>query len=487
MTHDMKTPAVFGPSLSRRRLLAGLGGTLGSIALSELLGSSAAKVPGLEGLPHFAPKAKRVICLFMSGGMSQYETFDHKPELARRHGEELPESYRARGLVGMSNTQASFPLVKPFSSFRQHGKSGQWLSDLLPHLGEVADELCVIRSFKSEAVNHDPAMILLQSGDQNPGRPSLGSWTSYGLGTENADLPAFIVLVTNRMVDQPLSSRLWDHGFLPSRHQGTQFRSGKDPVLFLGSPTGVSRNLDAATQKALRRLHEREMERRGEPDLSSRLAQFELAFRMQTSVPDATSIDNEPESVKSLYGPDVEKPGSFARNCLVARRLAEKGVRFVQLYHPGWDHHGSLPRDMMQNTREIDSAAAGLIKDLKQRDMLKDTLVVFCTEFGRTCYCQGSIVADTTTPGATYSYGREHHRDAFSIWMAGGGIKPGTSYGETCELGFDVVKDPVTVNDYHATILHLLGIDHQRLTVSFQGRQFRLTDVAGKVVKAVLA
>ena len=472
---------------SRRRFLTGLGGTLGSIALSELLGSAAEKAPGLAGYPHFAPKAKRVICLFTSGGMSQHETFDPKPELARLHTQELPQSYKDRGLLGMSNNQTSYPLVRPFPAFRQHGQSGQWMSDLFPRLGTVADELCVIRSFKTEAINHDPAMILLQSGAQLPGRPSMGSWISYGLGSENADLPAFIVLVSKRVVDQPLSSRLWDHGFLPSRYQGTQFRAGSDPVLFLSSPPGVPASLDAATRATLRLMHEQEDKLRHEPELTSRVAQFELAFRMQTSVPEATSIDAEPTAVRALYGPDVETPGSFARNCLVARRLAEKGVRFIQLYHPGWDSHGALPKEMSQGTREVDAPAAGLIEDLRNRDMLKDTLVVFCTEFGRTCYSQGSIVPGDMGNGVTYNYGREHHRDAFTIWMAGGGIRPGTSYGQTCDLGFDIVKDPVGVNDFHATLLHLLGIDHLRLTYPFQGRDFRLTDVGGKLVKGILA
>jgi hypothetical protein len=473
--------------LTRRHFFSGLGGTLGTLAISEMVGSAAERTPGLPGLPHWAPKAKRVICLFMSGGMSQFETFDHKPALERLHAQELPKSYRDRGLLGMSNNQTSYPLVRPFPAFRQHGQSGQWMSDLFPRLSSVADELCVIRSFKSEAINHDPAMIFLQSGAQQPGRPSIGSWVSYGLGSDNADLPSFIVLVSKRMVDQPLSSRLWDHGFLPSRHQGTQFRSGNDPVLFLSSPPGVTERLNLATKEALARLHEQERAHRREPELASRLAQFELAFRMQASVPDATSIEGETASVRALYGPDVEKPGSFARNCLVARRLAEKGVRFIQLYHPGWDSHGALPRDMMQNTKEVDSPAAGLLEDLRNRDMLKDTLVLFCTEFGRTCYSQGSIIPDDMGNGVKYNYGREHHRAAFSIWMAGGGVRPGTSYGETCELGFDVVRDPVGVNDLHATILHLLGIDHLKLTYPFQGRDFRLTDVAGNVVKGILA
>ena len=475
---------------NRRDFLRGISGMLGATALTELCATRSGKaaealegIPGLPGLPHFAPLAKRVIFLFMSGGVSQFETFDHKPVLNQRQGEELPGSYRQRGLLGMSNTQALFPLVGSFAGFKQRGASGQWVSDLLPGISSVIDDLCVIRTVHTDAVNHDPAMSFMQSGAQLPGRPSFGSWLSYGLGSENADLPAFIVMISRRGVDQPLSSRLWDNGFLPSRHQGTQFRSSRDPVLFLGRPGGIDRDVDRSSLDTLGALHRLEMANRGEPDLSSRISQYEMAFRMQMSVPEATSVESEPASVKALYGPEVEKPGSFARNCLIARRLAERGVRFVQLYHPGWDHHGNLPTEMGSLTREIDGPCSALIADLKNRDLLKDTLVVWGTEFGRTCYSQGSILKEEKG----INYGREHHKNCCVFWLAGGGVKPGYSHGETCDLGFDIANAPVHVNDLHATLLHLMGIDHRRFTFPFKGRNFRLTDVGGEVVKPILA
>jgi hypothetical protein len=481
---------------SRRQWLHRFGGGLGAFALADLLGQentlpapgSGAAQPhprhgGLPGLPHFAPKAKRVIFLFMSGGASQFETFDYKPKLIemQEKGLELPDSYKKRGLLGMSNNQAAFQMVGSKFPFQQHGQSGTWISDLLPHTAKVADELCIIRGMKSEAVNHDPGMIYMVSGAQLPGRPSMGSWLNYGLGSQTDDLPGFIVMVSNRGVDQPLSSRLWHNGFLPSQYQGTQFRAGTDPVLYLSRPPGISAELDRLSLDRLRELHQIDLRERGEAELESRIAQFELAFRMQTSVPGVTDIAGEPESVKKLYGPDLEKAGSFARNCLLARRLAERGVRYIHLYHPGWDHHGSLPETMSEVTKEIDQGCGALIQDLKQRDMLKDTLVIWGTEFGRTCYSQGMISTKTGT------YGREHHRDAFTFWMAGGGVKPGITHGETCEIGFDVASDPVTVNDFHATIMHLLGIDHLRFTYRYKGRDFRLTDVGGEVVEKILA
>lgn len=438
-------------------------------------------LPGLPRLPHFAPKAKRVIFLFMSGGASQFETFDHKPQLAQLHSQELPESYRKRGLLGMSNNQARFQLVKPYSNFSQHGKSGNWVSDALPETAKVADDLCIIRSMYSEAVNHDPGMIFMVSGAQLPGRPCIGSWVTYGLGSENADLPGFIIMVSKRGVDQPLSARLWDNGFLPSKYQGTQFRAAHDPVLFLGNPAGVSQSLQRKSLDRLAELHSLEMAERGEAEIESRIAQFEMAFRMQSSVPEATNIKSEPANVKALYGPDVEKTGSFARNCLLARRLAERGVRYIQLYHPGWDHHGALPETMATCAKEIDFGCAGLIRDLKQRDMLKDTLVIWGTEFGRTPYSQGLI---STRTG---SYGREHHKACFTFWMAGGGIKGGTVHGSTDEFGFAAQENPVSVHDLHATILHLMGMDHEQLTYRHAGRDFRLTDVHGELIRPILA
>ncbi len=471
--------------INRRHFLNRLTMGLGGIALAELLtgdGRAAAPRPGLAGLPHFAPKAKRVIFLFMSGGMTQFESFDYKPELEKRFGQELPDSLKGgkQKLLGMSGNQTAFPLVGAACKFAQHGQTGAWVSDYFPHLAKVADDLCFIKSMRSDAVNHDPAMTFMHTGTQLPGRPSMGAWISYGLGSENADLPSFIVMVSRHGIDQPLSSRLWDSGFLPSHLQGVQFRASKDPVLFLNPPPGVSRSNDQSVLAHFRRMQEMEMQRGVEAEVAARLEQYEMAFRMQQSIPDATDLAGEPDSTFALYGPDAKSHGSFASNCILARRLAEKGVRFIQLYHPGWDMHGHIVKDMPRQAAEVDQPAAALIQDLKQRDMLKDTLVIMGSEFGRTCYSQGRIRKEPL------EYGREHHRDCFTFWMAGAGIKPGT-YGLSDDFGFAAAQDPVHVNDFHATLLHLLGVDHERLTYRFQGRDFRLTDVAGKVVKGVLA
>jgi len=470
---------------SRRDWLKGTGMGLGSMALADLMGSSAqaATVPGLPGLPHFAPKAKRVIFMFMSGGLSQFESFDYKPTLNKRMGEEMPASLRqGKELLGMSKNQASFKLAGSPFAFKQHGKSGAWLSELYPHTAKVADDLCFVKTLHSDAVNHDPATTFMQTGAPLPSRPSMGAWASYGLGSENADLPAFIVMVSRRPVDQPLSSRMWDSGFLPTQHQGVQFRSGADPVLYLSNPRGVNAPATRRMLDSLNDLHlQQQVANPGATELESRIQQFEMAFRMQSAVPEATDISKEPESVLKLYGDKVKEPGSFERHCLLARRFAERGVRFIQLYHPGWDHHGNLPDSMKMNVGQVDQACAALVQDLKQHNLLEDTLVIFGSEFGRTCYSQGSIVKST---GA---YGREHHRDCFTFWMAGGGIKPGTSYGETDEFGYHIAENPVHVNDFHATVLHLMGINHARFTFAHQGREFRLTDIAGKVVKDILA
>ncbi len=470
---------------SRRQWLRQSGYGLGALALAELLaeGSAhAAATPGLPGLPHFAPKAKRVIFLFMTGGFSQFESFDPKPLLKERQGQDLPESVRAgRPILGMSALQASLPMVGSAFQFAQHGQSGTWVSELFPHTAGVVDEMSFVYSMFSEAVNHDPALTFMQTGAPLPGRPSLGAWLSYGLGSESRDLPAFIAMVSKRPVDQPLSQRLWDCGFLPTQHQGAQFRAGREPVLYLNNPAGISVADTRRMLDALRDLHLEQAARVGETEMEARIAQFEMAGRMQTSVPDATDLDQEPENVKNLYGPDVTTPGSFAANCLRARRLVERGVRIVQLFHPGWDHHGALMEGFRHGAREVDQPCAGLIQDLKQRDMLKDTLLVFASEFGRTCYSQGRISSSTG------DYGREHHRDCFTVWLAGGGIKPGVHYGSTDDFGYQVAENPVHVNDLHATMLHLLGINHERLTYSFQGRDFRLTDVAGRVVNELLA
>jgi len=470
---------------TRRDWLRGTGMGLGGMALADLMSQEAraAGSPGLPGLPHFAPKAKRVIFLFMSGGLSQFESFDHKPLLNKRMGEEMPASLRqGKELLGMSKNQASFKLAGSPFAFKQHGQSGAWLSDLYPHTAKVSDDLCFIKTMHSDAVNHDPATTFMQTGAPLPSRPSMGAWLSYGLGSENADLPAFIVMVSRRPVDQPLSARLWDSGFLPTQHQGVQFRSGADPVLYLSNPRGVN---DKATRRMLDSLKELHLQQQlanpGATELEARIQQFEMAFRMQSAVPEATDISKEPESVLKLYGEKVKEPGSFERNCLLARRFAERDVRFIQLYHPGWDHHGNLPESMKINVEQIDQACSALIQDLKQHNLLDDTLVIFGSEFGRTCYSQGSIVKST---GA---FGREHHRDCFTFWMAGGGVKPGISYGETDEFGYHIADKPVHVNDFHATVLHLMGINHERFTFPNQGRDYRLTDIAGKVVKDILA
>lgn len=474
--------------LSRRQMIMRSGQGFGGLALAHLLGETAhadAKsrgTPGLPGLPHFAAKAKRVIFLFMSGGISQLESFDPKPLLNKRQGEPIPSSVLGgKAPLGMSSLQSSFPLVGSAFKFAQHGKSGAWMSELFPHLGKVADDICFVKSMHSEAVNHDPALTFMHTGAPLPGRPSMGAWVSYGLGSETQDLPSFIVLVSNRAVDQPLSSRLWDSGFMPSGFQGVQFRSGHDAVLYLSNPKGIDAAAHRRMLDRLRDLHLMELAARGDAEIEQRIDQFEMAFRMQSAVPDATDFSKEPQNVLDLYGPDVKKPGTFASNCLLSRRLAQRGVRFIQLYHPGWDHHGILPTGFKEGAKEIDQPCSALIQDLKQQGMLDDTLIVFGSEFGRTAYSQGSIVKSTG------EYGREHHRDCFTFWLAGGGIKGGVSYGETDEFGFNIATNPVHVNDLHATMLHLLGVDHERLTFPFQGRDYRLTDLGGKVIKDILS
>ncbi|RYD37537.1 MAG: DUF1501 domain-containing protein [Verrucomicrobiaceae bacterium] len=470
--------------LSRRQLLGRVGMGLGGAALGQLLmreqATGAETMRGaLDGL-HFPARAKRVIYLFQSGGPSQTETWDYKPELIRRHGEDLPDSVRkGQRLTGMSGNQARLPLAAPFCGFKQHGRSGTWISDLLPRTAEVVDRLCVINSVFTEAINHDPAITFLQTGSQISGRPCIGSWVSYGLGTDNANLPNFVVLITRKPPDQPLYSRLWGSGFLPSRHQGVQFRGGRDPVLYLGNPAGVDPAARRQVLDGLREMHEAQVSATADDEINTRIAQYEMAARMQLSVPEATDTKAEPESVKALYGPDVDKPGSFAANCLLARRLAERGVKFVQLYHQGWDQHGSLKSGISGQCRETDHASAGLLRDLEQRGMLEDTLVVWGGEFGRTAYSQGKLTPD--------GYGRDHHPRCFTVWMAGGGAKGGTVVGETDEFSYNVARDGVHVHDLHATMLHLMGIDHERLTYFFQGRRFRLTDVHGHVAPSVLA
>ncbi|HXG46321.1 MAG TPA: DUF1501 domain-containing protein [Methylomirabilota bacterium] len=474
--------------LSRRQFLNRFGLGLGGVALVDLLNpagalaKSAAPRPdrGVLGGPHFPGRAKRVIYLFMAGGPSQLETFDYKPLLNERNGQQLPESVRmGQRLTGMSGHQASLPLAGSVFRFNRHGQCGAWVSELLPHTARVVDDLAIIRSMYTEAINHDPAITFLQTGSQISGRPSMGAWVHYGLGSDNANLPAFVVLITPGKVDQPLYARLWGSGFLPSRHQGVQFRSGREPVLYLNNPPGIDGASRRLALDRLRELHEMRRDRLADAELDTRIAQYEMAYRMQTSVPEVTDLSGEPDHIYELYGPDSRKPGTFAANCLLARRLAERGVKFIQLYHQGWDQHGGLPKAIATQCRETDQACAALVTDLKQRGLLEETLVVWGGEFGRTNYSQGKLTRN--------DYGRDHHPRCFSVWMAGGGVKGGTVHGETDEFGYNIARDGVHVHDLHATLLHLLGIDHERLTYFFQGRRFRLTDVAGKVIEPILA
>lgn len=472
-------------NLTRRKFLNRFGMGLGGVALADLLTpmrglASESANGGVLGAPHFAPKAKRVIYLFMAGGPSQLETFDYKPVLNERNGENLPDSVRqGQRLTGMSGNQAVLPLAGSIFKFNRPGQSGAWISELLPHTAKVIDDLCVVRSLYTEAINHDPAITFLQTGSQISGRPSIGSWVHFGLGSGNENLPSFVVLITKGKGGQPLYSRLWGSGFLPSKYQGVQFRSGADPVLYLNNPDGISDSNRRVLLDGLRDLHQLNADRLGEAEVDARVAQYEMAYRMQTSVPEAMDLDGEPESTYTLYGEDARKPGTFAANCLQARRMAERGVKFIQLYHQGWDHHGGLPGGMKTQCKETDQPCAALLQDLKQRGMLDETLVIWGGEFGRTNYSQGKLT-DT-------NYGRDHHPRCFSAWMAGGGAKPGVVHGETDEFGYNVVKDGVHVHDFHATLMHLLGVNHEQLTFKYQGRRFRLTDVHGHVVKELLA
>ncbi|HWE96815.1 MAG TPA: DUF1501 domain-containing protein [Tepidisphaeraceae bacterium] len=470
--------------LNRRVFLRKSAAGLGMAALGTLLGESALADDGTGHMlvPHFAPKAKRVIYLFQSGGPSQLEMFDYKPRLAALHGKELPESIRnGQRLTGMTSSQKSFPLIAPKFKFAQHGKSGAWVSELLPHTAGIVDDLCIVKSVNTEAINHDPAITFIQTGSQQPGRPSFGAWVTYGLGSEAQELPAFVVMLSQgsgKDSNQGLLDRLWGSGFLPSSYQGVKLRSGADPVLYLSDPPGVDRKLRREMLDGLQGLNQLKYEQSGDPEVASRIAQFEMAFRMQASVPKLTDLADEPASTFDLYGPDSRKPGTFGANCLLARRLVERGVRFVQLYHRGWDHHGGLPENIPKQCRDIDQPQAALITDLKQRGLLDETLVVWGGEFGRTVYGQGALQEN---------YGRDHHGRCFTVFLAGGGIKPGIVHGETDDLSYNITRDPVHIHDLNATILHCLGLDHERLTFRSQGRYFRLTDVYGKVVGPILA
>jgi Protein of unknown function (DUF1501) len=441
------------------------------------------KTGGLVGLPHFPPKAKRVIFLHQSGAPSQMELFDYKPGLVSLQGKDLPDSVRmGQRITGMTSGQSAFPVAPSIFKFNQYGKSGTWLSELLPYHAKIVDDITIIKSAYTEAINHDPAITFIQTGFQQPGRPSMGAWVSYGLGSENQNLPAFVVMVSQANAlnpDQPLFSRLWGGGFLPSRYQGVKFRASGDPVLYLSNPPGVQAPTRRRMLDGIAKLNRLLAEKYGDPEIETRVAQYEMAYRMQTSVPELTDLSKEPESTFELYGPDSRKPGTYAANCLLARRLAERGVRFIQLYHRGWDQHNDLPRDIALQSKGVDQPSAALVLDLKQRGMLDDTLVVWAGEFGRTVYCQGKL---TST-----NYGRDHHPRCFSMWMAGGGIQRGLSIGKTDDYCYNIVEDPIHIHDLQATILNCLGIDHLRLTYKFQGRYFRLTDVAGNVVKKALA
>ncbi len=462
----------------------GLGGlSLASMLNSENLFASNRiqnAAVNLKGLPHYVPKAKRLIYLFQSGAPSQLDLFDHKPLLNKMNGQELPESvFGGQRLTGMTAGQSAFPLAGSHFKFGQKGASGAWVSELMPHIGALADDLCFIKSMHTEAINHDPAVTFIQTGSQLPGRPSIGSWLSYGLGSDNKNLPGFVVLITKDKYGQPLYSRSWGNGFLPSQHQGVQFRSGKNPVLYLDNPPGVTKELREEQLETLSKMQKDKYADIGDPEILSRISQYEMAFKMQTSVPEVMDLSEEPDYIFDMYGEEARIPGSFASNCLLARRLIEKDVRFVQLYHQGWDHHGDLPKNIKIQCKETDQPSAALIKDLKQRGLLEDTLVIWGGEFGRTNYSQGQL---TET-----NYARDHHPACFTIFMAGAGIKKGMTYGKTDEFGYNIIENPVHVHDFQATLMHLLGIDHEKFTFKFQGRRYRLTDVHGKVIQDILS
>jgi len=477
---------------SRREFLSKAGLGLGAAALGTLLnpfeaianntlqnmGSDPTK--GILGSPHFAPKAKRIIYLFQSGGPSQIELFDYKPELRKFHGKEIPDSVMGEERIsGMVSSQASFPLVGSYFDFQQYGKSGAWVSELMPYTAEIADELCFIKSMRTDAINHEPAVIMFQTGHQQSGRPSIGAWLSYGLGSDNENLPGFVVMISKSGGAQPLNSSAWSNGFLPAHHQGVQFRAGKEPVLYLNNPEGRTKEDRARTLDYIAQLNLAQQEIWKDPGINSKIAQYEMAFRMQSSVPEVVDLSNEPDHIFDLYGEDARTPGTFAANCLLARKLAEQNVKFIQLYHMGWDQHGNLPSGIRRMAKATDQASAALIKDLKQRGLLEDTLVIWGGEFGRTSFSQGRLTRD--------NYGRDHHARCFTVWMAGAGVKKGFSYGATDDFSFNIAENPVHVHDFQATMMHLLGIDHERLTFKHQGRRYRLTDVHGHVVKPVLA
>jgi uncharacterized protein (DUF1501 family) len=469
--------------LTRRQFLSRASTGIGAAALASLLQPSLSASQNSTGLPHFAPKAKRVIWLTQAGAPSQLDLFDHKPTLHHQYDQDLPNSVRnGQRVTGMTSGQARFPIAPSVFTFKQHGQAGHWLSELLPHTARLADELCIIRSMHTEAINHDPAMTLLQTGSQVSGRPSFGSWLAYGLGSENADLPAFVVMISRpsgKGNPQPLHERMWGAGFLSARHQGVRFSPGRDPVLFLANSPGITSERRRAMLNDLAGLNKIKLDDYQDPEIQARIDQYEMAFRMQSSVPELADLSKEPASSFDRYGPESRKPGTFAANCLLARRLAERGVRFIQLYHRGWDQHSDLPEHIRTQCYDTDQPSAALVEELKERGLLDETLVIWGGEFGRSVYSQGQLTATT--------YGRDHHPRCFSLWLAGGGIKRGTLIGETDDFSYNVIKDPVHVHDLNATALHLLGIDHTRLTVRHQGRDYRLTDVHGNLVQSAIA
>jgi len=475
-------------NINRRRFLSRLSLGVGSIALGSLLipdlfsgiGSDS-EADFVPGIPNFAPKAKRVIYLFQDGAPSQLESFDYKPKLREMMGQELPPSVRGNQiLTGMTAQQKSFPLIGSFYDFKQYGESKAWISDLFPHIGKIADDICIIKSMYTEAINHDPALTFFQTGAQQGNRPSMGSWVSYGLGSENKNLPAFTVLLSKGKGNgQGVYSKLWSNGFLDSIHQGVQFSSGENPVLYLNDQDGIDRRDRRKMLDKLAELNDISYKEFGDPEITTKIQQYEMAYRMQSAVPEIMDVSKEPDDIVKMYGPECLVPGTYAANCLLARKLSENGVRFVQLYHQGWDQHSNLPQEMAGQAKDVDQASAALVTDLKQRGLLDETLVIWGGEFGRTNYSQGKL--------EKANYGRDHHPRCFSIWMAGGGIKPGLVYGESDEFGYNIIKDPVHVHDFHATVLNQLGIDHKKLTFKNQGRRYRLTDVAGNVVKGILA
>jgi hypothetical protein len=474
-------------NINRRKFLSRLSLGVGSAALGSLLvpdllsGRSGDASEISSGLAHFAPKAKRIIYLFQNGAPSQLESFDYKPSLRTMTGMELPDSVRmGQRLTGMTANQSTFPMVGSFCDFKQYGQSGAWISDLFPYTARIVDDICIVRSMYTEAINHDPALTFFQTGAQQGNRPSMGAWLSYGLGSENKNLPAFCVLLSRGIGNgQGVYSKLWTNGFLDSVHQGVQFSNGEDPVLFINDPNGMDRNMRRRMLDNVAQMNEMSYQEFGDPEISTKIRQYELAYRMQTAVPEVMDVSKEPDSVIRLYGPDCLVPGTYAANVLLARKLSESGVRFVQLYHQGWDQHGDLPYEITKQAKDVDQASAALVIDLKRRGLLDETLVIWGGEFGRTNYSQGKLTKD--------NYGRDHHPRCFSIWMAGGGIKPGIVYGETDEFGYNIAKDPVHVHDFHATVLHQLGLDHEKLVYKHLGRRYRLTDVAGKVVNDILA